>query len=168
MNVFKDEIRAIQNPALGAFLQWRFLLAYASKHPQAERPPAILLFVILPIIFNKDTFELLSSTQHESGLPKFVAKFTTAKQGKSDLLLSIHNRALNMRELSLKSIRLGIASRLFVMDTESGRVFPFSDLPPFTKMPTIVDKMGKGADKLGNWFSQTSLADISYYLKVAF
>lgn len=168
MNVFKDEIRALQNPALGAFLQWKFTSAYASKHPQAERPPAILLFVILPILLNRDTFELLSSTQYESGLPKFVAKFTTANQGKSDLLLAIHSRAMNMRELSLKSIQLGIASKLFVLDIGSGRIFPFSDLPPFNKMPTIVDKMGKGADKLGAWFSQVSLADISYYLKVAF
>lgn len=168
MSVLKDEIRAIQNPALGAFLQWKYSITYSENHSQAENSPAILLFVILPILFHQDTFSLLSSTRKKSGLAKFVTKFTDAEQGKSDILLSVHDRAIEMRDLSLHSLQIGIYNKLFILDTDSGRIFPFRDVSPFKTIPIDMEKMGKEAEKLGLWFSQLSLTEISNFLKVAF
>jgi hypothetical protein len=168
MSRLKDEIRAIQNPALGAYLQWRYSISYTENHSSSENTPAILLFVILPILYHKDTFQVLSSTKNNSGLAKFTSKFTDSALRKSDILLNIHERSLRLRDISFRAMRIGIASGLFFLDSKSGRIFPISDVNPIRAIPTIINKMGKEAEKLGFWFSQVSLNEISSYLKVGF
>jgi hypothetical protein len=73
-----------------------------------------------------------------------------------------------MRDVSLRAIKIGIASGLFILDAESGRLFPISEVKPGTLVPPPIKKMGNEAEKLGFWFSQISLNEISSYLKVGF
>ena len=98
--VLADEVRNVQNPALGAALLWRFTCGYTANHASAGHAPLHLLFLVLPITLHRPTFEFLASTQIATGMRAFAAKFAESKNAKQDLLLAIHDRTALLRPLS--------------------------------------------------------------------
>jgi len=165
-NTFLKEVRVLRNPALGAFLMYRLALAYSQENELAENAPINLLFLVLPILYYRDTHDIVSSTQKKTGLSGYAAKFVT--NNRSDVLLFIHDRAVEMRELSYDALRSGTLYELFQIDKETGRVIAATRRTSESSIPKSVEAMGRQADKLGIWFSKLSLLDISSYLKVAF
>ena len=170
MTVLKNEINLINNPALGAYLQWKYALAYQNKHAEHEPSPGILLFLVLPILFHRPTLEFLDGTYATTGLAKFSEKFLNTTYKKSDLLLSLHARALEMRLTSLHSLQMAARKNLIAVVPQSGRVISFDQnkVKEPRGVPAIANKMRKNSEKIGYWFSQNSLKDISFYLKVFF
>jgi len=170
MQVLRNEIYIVNNPATGAYLQWKYAIAYRDNHLVHESSPGILAFLILPIIFHKPTLDFIQSTQKRMGLAKFSEKFLSGAQQKTDLLIKIHSRAKEMRQVSLQSIQLAISKRLIAIDPNTGRLIPYdSEIVEKPKsIPSIIAQMEKNSEKLGIWFSQCSLREISFYLKVNF
>jgi hypothetical protein len=170
MPVLSNEILLINNPALGAYLQWEYSLAYQENHKERDASPGILLFLVLPILFHGPSLEFLDRTRRSTGLAKYSDKFLDATNKKSDLLLSMHDRVLEMREISLYSLQLAIKQGLLTLVPRTGKVIPFDKkvVPVPPSLPSINLRMQRNAVKLGYWFSQNSLKDISFYLKVFF
>lgn len=170
MTALRDEINLINNTALGAYLLWTFTLSYRKEQVVNETPPGVLLFLVLPMLYHQPTLEFLDSTRRGTGLAKFSEKFLSTKQKKSHLLLGVHERTLEMRDLSLHSMNVAVRKNLFTIVPETGRVIPFDEgsVGKPRGIPPIVKKMGRNAEKLGYWFSQNSLKEISFYLKVFF
>jgi len=168
MGNLRHETREVQNPALGAALQWRFACGYAEGSGVAEPTPLPLLFIILPVLFHQDTAGVVSSTLKQSGLRLFADKFARSANSKSDLLLAIHDRILCMRVLSLESLRLAFSRRLVSLCAEHGTVIPLSCTQAKAGIPASVRGMLRNADKFGHWCSQVSLHEVSAILKVRF
>ncbi len=170
MNALRDEIKLINNTALGSYLMWRFSLAYINEHEVHEAPPGVLLFLVLPILLHQPTLEFIDSTQKRSGLSKFSDKLLSTHHKKSHLLLSIHDRTQEMKALSLRTIKMAVNSNLITIVPDTGRVVPFAEniVGKPKGIPAIVNKMDRNAEKLGTWFAELSLQDISFYLKVFF
>ncbi len=160
------EVRAVQNPALGAMLLWRCSVGYSSAHEQAESIPLPLLFLVLPVMFHRETAELIASTQRASGLRKFVEKFQLAAQNKTDLLLAIGPRAQAMRKLTADSLGLAILCNLIALEEGSGRAIAVSQTPATAGIPAAIRPMLSGAEKLGTWFSQISAYEAALLLQV--
>jgi len=144
VNALSKEVKAIQNPALGAMLLWRSCVGYQSESATSAPMPIPLLFLVLPIVLHKQTAELLSSTQERSGLRKFTEKFQTAAQSKTDLLLALGPRARTMRQLSQDSLQIAVAKSLIALDTESAGAFPLSTTTPMAGMPASVSATKPG------------------------
>jgi hypothetical protein len=142
-------VAVVQNPAFGALLLWRFGKAY-----QAERSsePAQLysFFVILPLLYHAPTLDRIRSTYLPSGLSQFAKKLGEERE----LLISVHNRALKMRELTLASIGTGISTGLLSLAYDTARVRSNEARPP--KEPERLKNHVSGADKLGRWFGRIS------------
>ena len=170
MTILIDEINLINNPALGAYLQWKYSLAYIENHKEQAASPGILLFLVLPVLFHRPTLDFIDGTNRPTGLAKFSEKFLDVKNKKSGLLMSLHTRVLDMKTTSMHSLQMAIDRSLVTLIPETGRVVPFNanQIHPPKTMPPIIRKMGKNADKLGFWFSKNSLKEISFYLKVFF
>jgi hypothetical protein len=117
---------------------------------------------------HEETAQFVTSTLEKSGLRTFADKFSNSANVKSDLLLAIHDRSLQMRELSMSSIRLGISSNLLLLDPGVGMAMPISETAPKSNIPSSIRPLLKGAEKLGVWCSAVSLYEISLILKVAF
>src|SRR3954464_4855820 len=105
MSVLSQESRAVQNPALGATLLWRFASAFTDTHQTKDSPVLPLAYIVLPIVYHRETCELVAGTQRQTGLHGFVEKFSRPEVAKSDLLLAIHTRTLELRNLSTESLR---------------------------------------------------------------
>ncbi len=167
MSVLKKEIRMVQNPALGSMLLWRFTCGY-DENPTKEPVPFPLLFIVLPMIFQEDIYGLIKATQKGTGLRGFADKFSQSKVSKHDILLNIHDRAMDLRSLTLESLRLSLSSKLMVIDVKDGTVFPISTTPPKLNIPVSIKDMLRASEKLGHWCAQLSIHEISIILKVVF
>lgn len=168
MGVLNKETRNTQNPALGALLIWRFIVGYKDGSGVATHTPLPLLFTVLPIMLHRDTVSFISSTLKSSGLRTFTNKFNESKTSKNDLILSIHQRALTMRNLTAKSISLAVSADLIKIDSTTALAFPLSSSSPKLNIADSIKDLMKGSEKLGYWCSKLTLHEVSLALKVSF
>ncbi|WP_093643637.1 three component ABC system middle component [Paraburkholderia aspalathi] len=156
-----DEIDAIQNPGLGAALIWRSVCGYYGASNKADGCPAVLAFLVLPLILNEDLRKIVTTTFKSSGIRKFESKFVN----QVDLLFSIQERAAEMRDLSRRSLALSLSTGLLALSTESALLWPRSTT--LTRaLPSDVLKLASAAEKLGIWAQQTSLRELCHSLRL--
>ncbi len=166
MSVLTQEVRNIQNPALGAGLIWRFACGYVTTHRTHDPAPFPLLFLVLPIVLHEKTEAFVNNTQKKSGLRMFAAKFGEPENSKQDLLLAIHNRMLTLRQLSIESIRLAFASHL--LHLSAATVVPLSTTQAVAGIAPDIKRLMKNSEKLGAWCGLLTMHEITNTLKVRF
>lgn len=160
-----DELQAVQNPAFGAYLIWNLGLGY-----QADRGfelPLPLSFLALPMLLHRPTFEAVLSTQRSSGLTIFAAKFDKHRE----TLVALHDRAMQLRGLSLQALGLAARSRLVRIDYEQATLRAHSIDMLDVKRPRIPERIKdypKAAEKVGYWFSRLGLPQIASTLRIDF
>lgn len=163
MTALLDEVQAMQNPALGAGLLWRFVCGHSPATSQ-KGTPLPLAFIVLPLLFHARSMEEVSGTFASSGLRKFEEKFS---KGDGDILLSLQPRILAMRNLSLHSLRIALGAGLVTLVPSEAVLWPRSTTA-LPRQPKPVDELFKGAEKLGDWCSDITLFEIAGLLKVEF
>lgn len=166
MSVLAKEVRATQNPALGAAILWRFSCGYREAHAENAFAKLPMAFVALPLVLHEPTREVIESTQKASGLRAFVGKFSETKSARQDILLSLHDWANACKKLTWESLQIGIATHLVKLE-------PTADLIPLTttpakSVPATTEKLLRSGEKLGVWFAQLSPHEISTLLRVRF
>lgn len=166
MSLITQEVRNIQNPALGAGLLWRFCCGYVGSHPTHDSVPLPLAFLVLPVVLHQQTEEFVHSTQRASGLRAFSAKFAKSENSKQDVLLAIHDRMLDLRHLSLDSLRIALVTRL--LHLHNAHLTPLSETRASAGISTDVKRLMNNAEKLGGWCGLLTLHEISTTLKVRF
>lgn len=166
MSLLTQEIRATQNPALGATLIWRFTCGYSDTHRTKGFPPLHLVFLVIPILYHKPLLELIVSTQTRSGLRQFILKLGDTSKARQDLLYAIQDRTEKWKDLSLESLRIAIATKLVTVGAD-GMVISLSSTEP-SAVPQSSAHMLRSAYKLGAWMSQLSLHEISNLLHIRF
>lgn len=158
-----NEVQAMQNSALGAALIWRFACGYAPRNKAHNGVPLPLAFVVLPVVFHERTRDAVSSTRLSSGARKFEEKFND----RGDVLFALNNRAIEMRSLSLRSVRHALASGLITLVSDQGMLWPRSYAkPPIDAKP--VNNLLSAAEKLGSWCRLLTVYEISGILRVEF
>ena len=158
-----SEVQAMQNPALGAAVIWRFTCGYAPQNEQEDGVPLPLVFIVLPVVLHKRTREGVSSTQRSSGARKFEEKF----QDRGDVLFALNDRAIGLRGLSLRSVRHALASGLVTLIPDRGKLWPRSYTKPPVNAKSVTELFG-AAEKLGSWCRSMSIYEISGILRVEF
>lgn len=167
MSLLTRELENIQNPAFGAVLTWRFACGYSDHHKTSGYPHLQLAFIILPLLFHRESLEILERTNRPTGLRAFGDKFSRHEHSKSDVLLSIQPHALALRPLTWESLQLAVRTRLVTIARADGTLIPLTKtLPP--GVPSSVKRMLTNAEKLGAWCSELSLFEVGAILKVEF
>lgn len=163
MTKLLSEVQAMQNPALGAALIWRFACGYAPQNEPHDGVPLPLAFVVLPVLLHERTREEVTSTRESSGARKFEEKF----REKGDVLFALNERSMSLRGLSLRSVRHALASGLVTMIPERGAIWPRSYTKPQVDAKSVAEMLA-AADKLGGWCRSLSVYEISGILRVEF
>lgn len=158
-----SEVQAMQNPALGATLIWRFACGYAPQNDPHDGMPLLLAFVVLPVVLHERTRKEVTSTLRTSGVRKFEEKF----QNQGDMLFALNQRAIRLRNLSLRSVRQALASGLVTLIPEQCMLYPRSYTKPPVKAKPILELFA-AAEKLGSWCRPLSMYEISGILQVEF
>jgi hypothetical protein len=154
-----NEIQTTQNPAWGAGLILRFAIGHQKSVGKA--PNIALVFIVLPMLLHEDIRRHVMSTQ--LGLNKFEEKF----KNEYDLLTTLNDRAIALRELTRRSLAMGIASRLFTIDVEDGTVCPLATTTPKSVVPEE-QKLLNSAEKLGGWIAEAPLQSVKRILRLDF
>jgi hypothetical protein len=159
-----NEIEIIQNPALGAYVLWRFGIGYQAEDGRSPLFP--LPFLVLPLLLHRPTLDIISSTLKPSGLALFAAKLGKEREN----LVAVHERALALRPLTLQSIGLGISQRLLTLDYAAAtiRANGLEDGARNPKLPERIKAFPGAAEKVGFWFSQLSFQQVGSILAVEF
>lgn len=161
MSLVLNEVRLIQNQALGAYLLHEFVAGYSPSKQEPKGIPLPLLFLVLPLVLHEPTAREIRSTQSRSGLRLFEHKFEKAK----DQLLGFQARALAMRALTLNSMRIAFACNLFILNRENANVWLAREKQHKPASDNVAD-LGKAAKRLGTWFASVSVSEISGILRI--
>ena len=159
-----SEIAIIQNSALGAYAIWRFGVGYQNV---VGAPPSFLAaFLVLPAVLHKPTLETIAGTLKSSGLALFASKLGEQRE----VLLSFHERARELRPLSLRSIGMGLNARLLSLDYANGmlRSNAFSLSSANKAASEQARSIGGAAEKFGGWVAASGLQQAAHTLKVSF
>lgn len=167
MSVLGEEVWHVQNPALGALLMWRFVTAYGDARSDAAGCPLPLAFLVLPVLLHAETARHVRSTRRSTGLRGFVAKFTTGSTAEADVLLGLHDRARTMRPQTLEALRTAIGASLVSADLAEGAVFALSTAR-VRRVAEEIRRLGRDAEKFGEWCAQLTLFEVASVLKVRF
>jgi len=166
------EVTAVQNPALGATLLWRFAVGYAEVREQPT--PFPLLFLPLPMLFRQEFVNVITGTSRRaagvrkaSGLRAVVDTLRESKHAKQDLLLTLHDEVLDLRQLSLTAFRIAVATRLLTLG-EGARAWVVRREPLPSTTPERVRRLVFGAEKLGYWCGSLSMYEVAATLHLAF
>jgi hypothetical protein len=158
-----SEVQAMQNPALGAALIWRFACGYTPQNDAGDGVPFPLSFVVLPVVLHERTREEVTSTRLASGARKFEEKF----RDRSDVLFALNQRAIGLRALSLRSVRHGLAAGLLTLRPERGALWPRSYAKPPVEAKSVSELLA-AAEKLGGWCRSLSVYENTGILRVEF
>lgn len=155
-----NEIELIQNPAIGSIIIWKFLLGYKSIITIKNFE---ILFIVLPILLNSELRKYILSTQKRSGFTKVIEKIRSDR--KTDIIYRIANNAIEMRDLTMESIQIGILTDMFTLEENFCILIKNYKIPPISKnIKDILDT----AEKLGLWLSKLTQIEIESLLKVRF
>ncbi|BCN32602.1 three component ABC system middle component [Anaeromicropila herbilytica] len=160
-----SEYDNVRNPMLGAYILWNFILGYYSKNDGCV--PFELLFIVLPMILKEDIAQQIQSTNKSSGMRIMSDKFMKTEVLKNDLVSSIHKDIERMKESTIASIGEAIKAGLVSLEFETNKFFPI-ELKIRNKEADSVLKLGKNAEKLGQWCAELTLTEIEEILKVRF
>lgn len=160
MTLVLSEVQAMQNPALGSVLVWRFTCGY-SPEGSADGAPLPLTFLVLPLVLHARTVAEITATQTGSGLRKLEEKF----KDRSDLLHSVQSRVMAMRRLSLRSLRIALRAGLITLVPSGATAWPRtrSQAPGMSKPVT---ELAKASEKLGAWCASLTMFEVLKTLRV--
>lgn len=159
----------VNNPVLGSYLLWVFCSEYFKDNKKDIHPS--LVFCVLPILFNSDTRDVLSSvSQSRNDLMGFIQRFETAKKCSADIPLVIHQRVSLEKEKTFESLLVAFDYGLIFIDSESGMLTPNLVIEPevVKQLPSDNKLLVECSKKLGVWFSQMSVEAATKILRVYF
>jgi hypothetical protein len=134
-----------------------------SPESSTKGTPLPLAFIVLPLAYHARTLEEVAGTQSGSGLRKFEEKF----RDRGDLPLAIHPRMLAMRDLSLRSLCIGLRAGLITLVPSEGVLWPRTYAAAPAEGKAVIDLL-KSAEKLGTWCRDLTLFEVAGILKVEF
>jgi hypothetical protein len=146
--MIKQTIKNIQNPAIGAYLIWKTTEGYCSDGKSAI--PLHALFLVMPLLLNKNLYTKICSTRSVSTLYKFISKLTPEE------FVQIVTGVGYYKKITFNALGLAARTGLIKYDA-SGNIYPLKQkITPREE----ISKMGNQGVKLGHWFSQLSLSQI--------
>lgn len=163
-NSLSEEIRNIQNPALGGYLLSIFANEYYKNSDKF--PPLQLLFLVHPLLYINEIFVIITSTNRPTGLRGCMDKLKEKKYSKNDYILHIQSSIQNNKWVILSAIRIAMISGLMSIEKD-GVIIPLEENLKIVRIKTKnIENMCKVAKKMGVWFSELSIAEITQILKV--
>jgi hypothetical protein len=84
-----------------------------------------------------------------------------------DVLLAIHGRMLALRNLTLASLQVALATRLLSLET-TGTLIALSQTRAVAGIPDEVRRLMRSAEKLGHWCGLLTIHEVATTLKVRF
>jgi hypothetical protein len=160
-----DEYKIYQNEVLGAHSIWEFVKYYNNYHSERDFPELILALPVLPIVLNLRSAEEICKRQFKPG-----SLIRTIIENR-DLYTGLQERMESMVGLSLESINMATDLGVLKLDAQSTKLISINRTVPFKKLGIIntdYDKIILSSRRIGAWFGQLSMIEITSYFNINF
>lgn len=159
-----NEFEIIQNDILGAHLLSEFCNFY-SKSSKGVAPKFYLCFLILPLVYNKDTVNLIYQRRMKPG------SFIKALEEKGNVFFDLQFRLEELGKKTFRSLNIAFASEILYYDKKHSRVI-FNNQKKLSYNYSILNdnyqKQIQATRRIGSWFGVLEDKEILMYLNVKF
>lgn len=155
------EYYIIQNSALGSLALWSFATKYYENTHQQKGVPLPLTMIVLPMVFHKETVSSISRRRYKGGLYRSIGENRTISVG-------LQQRMESMADQTFMSLNVAFAAGLLKYDPETAQVIPGRTAKPSQVKIGETKEIMDASGRLGHWFSQISVEQLSVLLKVRF
>lgn len=159
------EYQIYQNKILGAHIIWEFSKSFNvySENRENKYPSIYHVMPILPLCLNKRVVEGIKARYFKEG------SLLRAIDDNRDIFSGLQERMESMAKITFESIYLATQGRLVLLDKDQMILIPNNISFP----SKLTDKMYedykdilRASKRLGSWFSQLSIEEISMYFNI--
>lgn len=153
----------LQNDAFSATIISIAVKAYYDQTEQKHGMPWALGFLILPLVYHKETAETCANKRRPSILPKVIAE-------NKNIPLGVQDRLEKMTDMSMAGLRLAVASGSLTIDDDGVglEIVPVGKLPPAKFVSEKAKTMKKAARVIGYAFAEVTIEQLGEFLLVRF
>ena len=154
-----DIYELMQNPALGTCCISKFIESYSSIKGRGPKLP--LTMVVLPIVFHRQSVDILQRRALSGGL-------LNAKVQNPTLGAGLQERMVEMTDQTLKSVSMGLTLGLFGYNPVTCDLIALRAKIEGPKFPTAVRPLIWTADRLGRWMAEMQIPTFCSHLNITF
>lgn len=156
------EQRIIQNPVLAAECLWHSVHEAHEAFGRADGVSFPLIFIVLPLVFHKQTAKCLAGKTQPGALYKALAD-------DREIPIGLQSRMQSMADRTLQGLSLAFDSMLIYADSNPDKhLIPGRKTPPVIHMSEEVKTILNAAKRVGQAFSEMSPVQLSTHLKIQF
>ena len=157
-----EEYDVMHNDVLGAHSLWEFVKLYSNYHSNKTNPDLILLMPVLPIVFSKTSCELICRRNFNPG-----SLINTLIEDKG-IFIGLQKRMEDMSDITFNSLRVAFAANLLSIDSDDFKIGSLSQTNPSLQLPQDYNNIILASKRLGAWFAQYEINQITNYLNITF
>ncbi len=156
-----SEYYVIQNSALGSLALWTFVKEFNENMHKQQGVPLPLTMLVLPMVFHHDTVSSIFGRRLEGGLYRAIGDDRKISAG-------LQQRMEAMANQTFIALNLAFAGGLLKYDPLTAQVLPVRTTQPIQISIGETKEIMAASKRLGHWFSNISVEQISILLKVRF
>jgi hypothetical protein len=147
-NIYKKYCNGIQNPALGAILISVFADTYEKTSLTHNRPSLLMIFMIIPIILNKDFRNCLIKDDGKKASKNALTLISKINE-KKETFDALHNYINVFKNYIFTSFIFGLQAGIISLDSDAGIICKSTKLSELPEKNIYV----KSAKILGEYFA---------------
>jgi len=151
-----------QNHVLGAHALWEFSKHYQQYEENNQAPILLLALPVLPIVFNKRASDCIKNRNFKEG-----SLFKTITENK-DIYTGLQERMEQSMDITFNSIHIAVAADLLIYDRETTQLIPNRKSEPYIKKHLDYLDIMASSKRIGAWFAQLSLQEITDYFNIKY
>ncbi|MCB0539780.1 MAG: hypothetical protein KDE33_19855 [Bacteroidetes bacterium] len=151
----------IQNIGIGALALHQFTAKYFKEKQNINGPNLAMVMPVLPLLFHEQSLEQIQIRNYKGGFFKVTSEYRELPAG-------LQRRMESMSEQTFKSLNLAYQSRILTYNKELNEILPIKTQVPKQQYDAEIQKIFRGADRLGSWFASLPFEQICVNLKIKF
>lgn len=157
-----NDYNIYQNHAIGAHALWEFCKSYQEYQQDKKAPILLLTMPVLPIVFNKRATDSIKNRNFKEG-----SLFKTITENK-DIYSGLQERMENSIDVTFKSINIAVAANLIIYNRETTELIVNSKSEPQKIVHADYKDIILSSKRIGAWFAQLNLQEITTFFNITF
>lgn len=157
-----NEYEIMQNNALGALALSGFTIEYYKNKNNICGPTLPILMPVLPMVLHEDTALTLHKKHKQGGFYKSIYENRMISIG-------LQQRMEAMANQTFQALNFAFASKILNYDNSTNQIVPLRRTSPLKLINSSyveIRRIIKAAERLGYWFSEMELEQISIALNL--
>lgn len=149
-----SDYNIFQNHLIGAHALWAFCKSYQENSLNRESPPLLLLFPVLPTVFNKRSRDAIKSRNFKEG------SLYRALTDQKDLFSGLNDRIKDTTDITFQSLFMASSAGLVIYDKETTSVYASRKAELLDTYHGDYSDILQASKRIGAWYGKLSIQEI--------